>query len=157
MVHAGVLPQWGLAQTIYWARTLEKYLLQNHLKAGLRSLWGDSQENWHEDLTIKQKLRLAINALTRIRFCYHDGRLDFTNKGKLTTPGTQAWFDLPTRKTRDTLIAFGHWSQLGYINQPKLIALDTGCVWGGHLSALRFGQDFQERELIQVQCDNTVI
>jgi bis(5'-nucleosyl)-tetraphosphatase (symmetrical) len=96
---------------------------------------------------------MIINTLTRIRFCNAEGKLELkTKQGAVAAPaGFQPWFDVPGRRTRGTPMAFGHWSTLGRIDRPDLLALDTGCVWGGQLSAVRI--DGGRREWIQVACE----
>lgn len=98
---------------------------------------------------------MIVNALTRLRFCSAQGVMDFdsTESASAAPPGLMPWFDVPGRSTADTLIAFGHWSTLGWLNRPHCLGLDTGCVWGGCLSAVRFGSSLDERELLQVRCE----
>jgi bis(5'-nucleosyl)-tetraphosphatase (symmetrical) len=152
MVHAGVLPQWDATQTIAACEDVERVLRQKDYADLLRDMYGNTPAQWHDNLRGMQRLRISINALTRIRFCSADGEMEFATKdGAGAAPtGMMPWFDVPGRKTANVTVAFGHWSTLGLINRPDLIALDTGCVWGGCLSALRI--DGGRRELVQVQC-----
>jgi bis(5'-nucleosyl)-tetraphosphatase (symmetrical) len=152
MVHAGVLPQWNATQTIAACTQVEKALRQKEYADLLRDMYGNTPVQWRDDLQGMPRLRISINALTRIRFCSTEGEMEFATKdGADAAPaGMIPWFDVPGRKTADVTVAFGHWSTLGLINRPDLIALDTGCVWGGALSALRF--DGGRREVVQVQC-----
>ena len=101
------------------------------------------------------RLRVITNVLTRMRYCALDGRIDFESAESTENAplGLLPWFDLPGRSTANTTIAFGHWSTLGELNRPHLLALDTGCVWGGCLTAVRFGTSLAERELIHVECE----
>ena len=103
-----------------------------------------------------ERARFVINALTRLRFCTKDGQLDFNTKdGADGAPaGYLPWFAVPGRVTADQPIAFGHWSTLGLVNEPTLLAIDTGCVWGGSLSAVRV--DGGRREVLQVPCEQAL-
>jgi bis(5'-nucleosyl)-tetraphosphatase (symmetrical) len=152
MVHAGVVPQWDVATTLQLAGEVEQQLRGNDLGAFLRVMYGNEPARWSESLTGHDRLRFAVNVLTRIRFVTADGALELKSKEGAggAPPGCAAWFDAPGRRTAGTPIAFGHWSTLGLVNRPDLLALDTGCVWGGQLTAVRF--DGGRRELIQVQC-----
>jgi bis(5'-nucleosyl)-tetraphosphatase (symmetrical) len=153
MVHAGVVPQWDLAQTLALAAEVEAVLRGPDLPDFLRTMYGNEPDRWDEGLSGPARLRFVINVLTRIRFCDAEGRLDFKTKdGAGAAPtGFTPWFDAPARRTAGTPMAFGHWSTLGLINRPDLLALDTGCVWGGQLSGMRV--DGSRRELVQVACD----
>ena len=152
LVHAGVVPQWDRATTLLLAGEIETCLRSSDLPAFLEVMYGNQPARWSDDLTGVDRLRFAINTLTRIRFVHPDGMLDLASKEGTgaTPPGLLPWFDAPHRRTAGDPIAFGHWSTLGLINRPDLIALDTGCVWGGSLSAMRI--DEGRRELIQVAC-----
>jgi len=153
MVHAGVAPQWDLALTLQLAGELEAELAGPALREFLQAVFGNEPARWKSRLEGSDRLRFAINAFTRIRFVDERGTLDFKVKGGAETspPGLMPWFDAPDRRTADVPIAFGHWSTLGLVNRPDLLALDTGCVWGGTLSAARI--DGGRRDLIQVRCD----
>ncbi len=152
MVHAGVPPQWDLATTLALAGEVEDRLRGAELADFLRVMYGNEPARWDASLQGDERLRFAVNALTRTRFCAADGALDFhTKEGAEATPaGLHAWFEAPDRRTRGVPIAFGHWSTLGLVNRPDLLALDTGCVWGGQLTAVRV--DGGGREVIQVAC-----
>jgi bis(5'-nucleosyl)-tetraphosphatase (symmetrical) len=152
MVHAGVLPQWNAIETIAACARICSALRQNDYQNFLQHMYGNNPARWRDDLRGDDLLRISVNALTRIRFCTADGEMDFSSKeGAGTAPaGFMPWFDVPGRKTANVPIAFGHWSTLGLINRPDLIALDTGCVWGGCLTAMRI--DGARREVVQVQC-----
>ncbi len=153
MVHAGVVPQWDLAQTLSAAAEIEAVLRSPELPDFLRVMYGDQPDRWHDDLPREERLRFSINCLTRLRFCTADGRMDFKTKdGAGEAPaGYLPWFEVPGRRTQGTPIAFGHWSTLGLLDRPDLLGLDTGCVWGGRLSAARIAGT--EREIIQVDCE----
>ena len=153
MGHAGVVPQWDVTTTLQLAGELESQLQGPDLGAFLRVMYGNEPSRWSEALMVHERLRFAVNVLTRIRFVASDGRLDLkTKEGVDAAPdGLVPWFDAPHRQTAGTPIAFGHWSTLGLVNRPDVLALDTGCVWGGQLSAARI--DGGRREIVQVQCE----
>ncbi len=152
MVHAGVVPQWDLAQTMQLAAEVEALLRGDGLKAFLPLMYGDQPARWSDDLAGVARWRFIINVLTRVRFVATDGTLDLVTKdGTDATPaGFHPWFEAPQRRTQGVPIAFGHWATLGLINRPDLLALDTGCVWGRSLTAVRV--DGGQREVIQVDC-----
>lgn len=153
MVHAGVVPQWDLAATLQLAGEVEARLRAPDLHEFLQVMYGNQPRRWEAGLLGSDRLRFAVNVLTRIRFVGADGTLDFDTKdGSAEAPaGLYPWFDAPDRQTAGVPIAFGHWSTLGLVNRPDLLALDTGCVWGGQLTAVRLGGD--TREVIQVECE----
>ena len=152
MVHAGVAPQWDLATTLALAGEVQDRLRSSDLHDFLQVMYGNQPDRWSDDLRGNDRLRFAVNTLTRIRYVTADGRLDMVSKEGAgdAPPGLVPWFEAPGRRTAGQPIAFGHWSTLGLINRPELIALDTGCVWGGQLSAMRI--DGGRRELFQVAC-----
>jgi len=154
MVHAGVVPQWDLPQTLALAAEVEALLRGPDLHAFLTQMYGNEPDTWSDDLRGPERLRFVINALTRLRFCTAEGRMDFKTKdGADAAPaGFSPWFDIPTRRTAGVPIAFGHWSTLGLITRPDLLALDTGCVWGGQLSAARV-EAGRMLEIIQLPCE----
>jgi len=121
----------------------------------LLEMYGNEPAHWNDTLTGSARLRAIVNALTRMRFCTGAGVMDFDTKdGAATAPeGFMPWFDVPGRKTANATVAFGHWSTLGWLSRPDLLSIDTGCVWGGCLSAVRIGAALDERELIQVKCE----
>ena len=153
LVHAGVLPQWDMATTLALAQEVEAVLRGPDVGRFLSVMYGNEPVQWLPELAGAERLRLIINVLTRIRFCTADGALDLASKeGAGGAPaGYQPWFDVPGRRTEHTPVAFGHWSTLGLVDRPKLLALDTGCVWGGRLTAVRLGH--HHREVIQVACE----
>ena len=155
MVHAGVLPTWTAAETLDLADEVHRVLQSADLPAFLQQMYGNTPDHWDSSLTGPDRLRVIVNALTRLRFCSAQGVMDFdsTESASAAPPGLMPWFDVPGRSTADTLIAFGHWSTLGWLNRPHCLGLDTGCVWGGCLSAVRFGSSLDERELLQVRCE----
>jgi bis(5'-nucleosyl)-tetraphosphatase (symmetrical) len=158
MVHGGVLPQWDAAQTQALAGEVEAMLRGPDLLEFLPRMYGNLPAQWNNALEGADRLRVIINALTRLRFCTPEGVMDLKASGGLADapPGMVPWFEVPGRKTAGQTIAFGHWSTLGYLRRPDIIALDTGCVWGGCLSALRLNPR-GEHELIQVGCEQAQV
>lgn len=150
MVHAGVLPQWTTAQVLSLAQEVESVLRGPDWADFLREMYGNQPAQWDDALTGTDRLRCIVNALTRIRYCTSDGAMELSNKEAFGShlAGYTPWFDMPGRATADTPIVFGHWSTMGLILRPNLIGLDTGCVWGGKLTALRLG----DRAIEQVAC-----
>jgi bis(5'-nucleosyl)-tetraphosphatase (symmetrical) len=124
----------------------------------LTQMYNNEPRRWTDALTSVPRLLCIVNALTRIRFCTAEGEMEFEAKGlraQDAPPGFLPWFDVPGRKTSDLVVAFGHWSTLGWLNRPDVLSLDSGCVWGGCLSALRVDgpSGSQNQALIQVKCD----
>jgi bis(5'-nucleosyl)-tetraphosphatase (symmetrical) len=154
MVHGGVLPQWTVQQTLELARELETVLRGPGLADFLAQMWGNQPDRWDEALLGADRLRVVVNALTRLRFCTPEGAMDLRASGGLhqAPPGLLPWFDVPGRKSAGQPIAFGHWSTLGLMQRPDLLSLDTGCVWGGCLTALRLDAR-GAHEVIQVTCE----
>ncbi|WP_372525419.1 symmetrical bis(5'-nucleosyl)-tetraphosphatase [Piscinibacter sp.] len=152
MVHAGVVPQWDLPTTLRLAGEVEQHLKSDDMRDFLRVMYGNEPARWDETLTGNDRLRFTVNVLTRIRFVAADGTLELKAKEGTGTapPGHVPWFEAPNRQTQGVPIAFGHWSTLGLVNRPDLLSLDTGCVWGGMLSAARI--DGGRRDIIQVRC-----
>jgi bis(5'-nucleosyl)-tetraphosphatase (symmetrical) len=151
-VHAGVAPQWTLAQTLAIAGEVQDLLRGGACGEFLRQMYGNEPLHWADATSAIERARFAVNALTRMRFCSARGELELKNKeGAQGAPeGYMPWFDVPGRQTANERIAFGHWSTLGLINRADLLALDTGCVWGGQLTAVRV--DGGRREVLQVKC-----
>ncbi len=154
-VHAGVLPQWDLEQAIECAQEVEKALRKKTYKDFLANMYGNTPDKWSDSLKGYERLRVITNALTRLRFCTPSGKMEFTSAQGLDNgpKGYLPWFKAPKRKTQDTLVYFGHWSTLGLLRQNNVIGLDTGCVWGGKLTAMEIsemGKDSKKLEIIQV-------
>ena len=154
-VHAGVLPQWDLQQTIECAQEVEKALRGKSYKDFLANMYGNTPNKWSNSLKGYERLRLITNTLTRMRFCTPSGQMEFDSKEGLENgpKGYIPWFKAPKRKTADTLIYFGHWSTLGLLRHDNVIGLDTGCVWGGKLTAMEVSEtnkDSKGLEIIQV-------
>ncbi|WP_225781444.1 symmetrical bis(5'-nucleosyl)-tetraphosphatase [Xenophilus sp. Marseille-Q4582] len=155
MVHAGVLPQWDVATSLACAAELQAVLRGPGLGDFLHAMYGNEPDRWDAGLQGTARLRVIVNALTRLRFCTAEGVMDFDAKEGLedAPPGFLPWFDVPGRRTAEATVAFGHWSTLGYVSRPDLLATDTGCVWGGCLTAVRIGATLDERERIEVRCE----
>jgi bis(5'-nucleosyl)-tetraphosphatase (symmetrical) len=152
LVHAGVVPQWTADQTLALAAEVQAVLQGPDLAGFMQVMYGNRPARWADDLAGHDRWRMVLNALTRIRYCTPDGTLEFETKdgSGVAPPGHLAWFDVPDRRTLGQPIAFGHWSTLGLRNRPDLLSLDTGCVWGGALTAVRI--DGGRREVTQVAC-----
>jgi len=149
LVHAGIFPQWSANQTIKLAHEVETQLRSEDWLDLLRNMYGNTPAQWRDDLQGYDRSRCIINALTRMRFCSADGVMDFDSKDGLDSPpkGFAPWFDLPRASEKNTVV-FGHWSTLGLILRNNLISLDTGCVWGGKLTAVTL----EDREVVQINC-----
>lgn len=152
-VHAGVVPHWDAARTLALAAEVEAMLAGPDLGSFLRVMYGNEPRQWSDSLHGADRWRFVINTLTRIRFCSADGELEFGAKdgAAAAPPGFMPWYEVPGRATAGQPMAFGHWSTLGLIDRPDLLAIDTGCVWGGALTAVRV--DGGRREVVQVRCD----
>ncbi len=154
MLHAGALPAWSADDVLRLAGEVHAVLRSNDLPGFLHQMYGNQPNRWDEQLCGADRLRVVVNALTRLRFCSPQGVMDFesTEAASQAPQGLLPWFDVPGRRTAGSLLAVGHWSTLGLLNRPDLLALDTGCVWGGQLSAVRFGATLAQREALQVEC-----
>lgn len=150
LVHAGLLPSWTVAQARELAREVELALQDERYHEFIANMWGSQPDVWSNELTGWPRLRVIVNAMTRMRFCTSDGVMDLHAKGETTNapPGYMPWFDVPGRKSQDSTLVTGHWSALGLKLTPNLLALDSGCLWGGHLTALRL----EDRVVFQVDC-----
>ena len=153
LVHAGLLPQWSADQAIALAGEVQEMLRGPDASFAefLAEMYGNLPDQWSDDLRGADRLRCIINAMTRLRFCTADGVMDFKMKesGKADEgSGLMPWFEVPGRRSARDTVVFGHWSALGLTLKPKLIGLDSGCVWGGQLSAVCL----EDRSLLQVQC-----
>ncbi len=137
LLHAGVIPQWTVPLTLQLADEVQQ-ALRREPRPLLACMYGDQPDRWHEGLAGLDRLRFTINVLTRLRFCTPDGRIDCRHKGKPDSVSVPwlPWFRVPERASRAVRIVFGHWSALGLHREHGLLALDTGCVWGGTLTAV---------------------
>jgi bis(5'-nucleosyl)-tetraphosphatase (symmetrical) len=154
MVHAGVLPQWSLSETLALARELENILQGDGATEFLVNMYGNEPAQWQSDLQGMERWRCALNAFTRLRFCTPSGHMEFkTKEGSAKAPtGYMPWFEVPGRQTGDITIAFGHWSTLGAVDRNDVWALDTGCVWGGCLTALQRDHLGDPPRRIEIKC-----
>ncbi|HBS26352.1 MAG TPA: diadenosine tetraphosphatase [Gammaproteobacteria bacterium] len=156
MVHAGFAPQWKLKHAKKYAKEVESVLAGPSYREFLHAMYGNKPNKWKKSLQGMERLRFITNAFTRIRYCDQANRLNMQEHG---APGTQSkkltpWFAIPERKSRKTKIVFGHWSTLGLKFSHNTIALDTGCLWGGELTAVRL--DTAEPQIISIDCDGAV-
>lgn len=139
MVHAGLPPQWDLAKAQSCAREVEAALRGTDYAHYLHHMYGNEPAKWSESLTGMDRLRFITNCLTRLRYCTVDGTLALKEKGPIGSQGSMhlPWFQVPSRATSRDRIIFGHWSTLGYRADSNIWALDSGCLWGGRLTAIR--------------------
>ena len=149
LVHAGLVPQWTVAQTLSLSREVQAALLADP-EQFFEHMYGDRPDQWTQQLRGTDRLRFVVNTLTRLRVCSPEGRVALKTKGP-PRAGTALlpWFEVPGRASRDTRIVFGHWSTLGYVNAHGVIGLDTGCVWGGSLTAVNLDEPIRP---ISVPC-----
>jgi len=143
MVHAGFAPPWDLATARACAQELENVLRDERRARDLFAhMYGDKPDRWSDELRGMERLRFITNCFTRLRYCRPDGRLELKFKGELKDAPNQLvpWFRVPDRRSRDVRIVFGHWSALGYHDGDGVLAIDTGCVWGEKLCAVRLDQ-----------------
>ncbi|OOH91239.1 bis(5'-nucleosyl)-tetraphosphatase (symmetrical) [Pasteurellaceae bacterium 15-036681] len=141
LVHAGISPEWDLATTLACAKEVESVLQSDNFKTLLEEMYDSQPDHWSSTLVGMDRLRYIINAFTRMRFCYEDKRLDFDCKLPVeeAPDGLKPWFELENPLFDEVDIIFGHWASLiGYVAPPRIYALDTGCVWGNHLTMLRW-------------------
>lgn len=149
MVHAGLLPQWTARQALGYAAEVESVLHSDDYLDFFKHMYGNLPDHWCEDLQGMDRLRVITNAATRLRICSLQGQMEFKFKGELRDipAGFMPWFDVPHRATTDTQVIFGHWSALGLQQRNNIYALDTGCLWGGKLSAM----NLETKVITQVQ------
>lgn len=149
LVHAGVLPKWDVDKTLALAGEVESALQGPDWKNLLDSMYGNEPARWHDELHGAKRMRVIVNALTRMRMCNRQGHMNFSHKGVPFNNGElMPWFDVPGRAIRNETIVFGHWSTLGLMMRPHVICLDTGCVWGRKLTAVRLS----DHKVVQVAC-----
>ncbi|GLU30488.1 bis(5'-nucleosyl)-tetraphosphatase, symmetrical [Trinickia caryophylli] len=155
LVHAGVLPQWDSTLVLELADELQRALRAREWKKTLADWYGNEPRRWSPDLKRSERLRVAFNAFTRIRFCTKDGTMEFSGNGApgAAPPGYMPWFDAPERLTGDVTVVFGHWAALGVMMRDRLVALDSGCVWGNRLTAVRLAEAPAARTVMQVECE----
>ena len=154
VVHAGVVPQWTPDDVLAYAGEVEALLRSPDIASFLPVMYGNEPRRWDEALEGPDRWRFIVNTLTRMRLCSAHGELELKKESAgEAPPGMLPWFGHPNRLTRETRMAFGHWSQLGLVDTPMLMSIDTGCLWGGALTAVRV--DGGRREVIQVKCAQT--
>lgn len=149
MSHAGIPPAWNLTTALQLANEAQNLLCDGDYIHFFNHMYGNEPAYWQESLSGMDRMRFIINALTRMRFCNEDGGLNLMYKGgvKNAPDSIIPWFNVTTRMTIKPDIVFGHWAALaGCTNTPSVYAIDTGCLWGGYLSALRL----QDKKLFQV-------
>lgn len=139
VVHAGLLPAWSTHQAIVLSAEVESALQGPDWRSFLGALWGNKPGHWDDALQGMDRLRVIVNGMTRLRFVTADGDIDFKYKGERdgAPAGLLPWFEVPGRRSAGETILCGHWSALGLMLRPDVLALDSGCVWGGMLTALR--------------------
>lgn len=150
MVHAGLLPEWTVDQAMALGAEVHLALHAPNYREFLQHMYGNDPKRWDDGLNGWDRLRVITNAMTRLRICSADGEMEFKFKGELQNipDGYQPWFELSHRASVNTPIVFGHWSALGLQHKNNVYSLDTGCLWGGHLSAMRL----EDRQIFQVPC-----
>ncbi len=150
LVHAGLLPQWDLERALHLGQEVEAALRSPRHREFIARMYGSEPDHWEDTLAGADRLRVIVNAMTRLRFCTAEGRMQFHSKGDPADapPGYLPWFEVPGRRSAAAVVVCGHWSALGLRLEQNLLALDTGCVWGGKLSAVRL----EDRKLFQVPC-----
>lgn len=150
MVHAGLVPQWTIAQALDLAREVEEHLRALDYETFLAHMYGNQPERWNDRLKGNDRLRVIVNAMTRMRICTADGVMEFKHKGLLQDipEGFAPWFEIQSRKSKSHTVLFGHWSALGFKLERDFVSLDSGCLWGRSLSALRL----EDRKPFHVAC-----
>lgn len=152
LVHAGIAPEWSIEQAQAYAREVEAVLQGGAISEFLKHMYGNKPDHWHADLQGVERFRCIVNYFTRMRLCYPDGRLELNYKGAMKDKPTELipWFDVPGRRTKDSKVMFGHWAALGGIaDVSNVFPLDTGCVWGGCLTAMRL----EDGERFTIKCE----
>ena len=155
LVHAGLLPQWTALEACTLASEVERALTGPSWRDLMANMWGSEPASWCDDLVGWPRLRVIINAMTRMRFCSPQGTMDFKVKGEIENApeGFVPWFEVSGRRSADTVLVTGHWSALGLKVLPNLLAIDSGCLWGGALTAIRL----EDRAIFQVDCSQDEI
>ncbi len=153
MVHAGLAPQWTVKDALGYAKEVETILRSKKYKDFLFNLYGDKPNQWDGRLKGWNRLRTITNFMTRVRYCNREGVMSFTDKGP---PGTQTsrmkpWYEISSRKSQETTVVFGHWSTLGHIQLQNIISTDTGCLWGGQLTAIKI--EPESLTIYQLNCE----
>lgn len=155
LLHAGLPPQWDFAKTKAMARKAEKVLQGPEHLAFFKAMYGDKPNKWRDDLIGMEKIRFIVNCFTRIRYCDKTGQLDFKHSGPIGSQPNHLtpWFKTPKRQSKDMTIIFGHWSTLGYYQDDHCYGIDTGCLWGGQLTAIKLGKKVKR---ISIECKQSL-
>ncbi len=150
IIHAGLPPQWSLKNAISYAGELEKRIQSKKAEGFFRQMYGNKPVKWRNDLSGMKRLRFITNCFTRLRYCSPKGELCLNEKSRPREGNKNLlpWFDVSGRKTAGDRILFGHWSTLGLVNRNNAWCLDTGCLWGGSLTALRV----EDMQIFQLAC-----
>jgi bis(5'-nucleosyl)-tetraphosphatase (symmetrical) len=153
MVHAGLLPQWDVDQAASLADEAGAALVAPDYRDFLAHMWGSEPAAWHDGLAGWDRLRVVVNAMTRMRFCSPEGVMEFRAPGAKGPPdrgpaGCLPWYDVPGRRSANHHLICGHWSALGFRRAKNLLALDSGCLWGGCLTAVRL----EDQRAFQLPC-----
>ena len=154
VVHAGLLPQWSVAQARDLAEEVSRALTAPQYREFLAHMYGSEPASWDDRLAGWDRLRVIVNAMTRMRFCTPGGVMEFRHKGlpERSPEGFLPWFEVPGRASASHTVVCGHWSALGFRQSAKLLALDSGCLWGGAMTAVRL----EDRRVYQVPCGATM-
>ena len=157
MVHAGLLPTWDFDQAADLSAEVSSALTRPGFEDFLAHMWGSEPVAWDDGLRGWDRLRVVVNAMTRMRFCTDQGAMEFRAPGSKGPPergpaGCRPWFELPSRRRPGQVLIAGHWSALGFRQTPDLLALDSGCLWGGSLTAVRL----EDRRVFQLPCSRQV-
>ena len=152
MVHAGLAPQWTIKDALRYAKEVEKVLQSKKYKDFLFNMYGDKPNQWDGRLKGWNRLRTITNFMTRMRYCNNKGVMSFADKGPIGTQSSRMkpWYEISSRNSQDTTIVFGHWSTLGYIHDHNIISTDTGCLWGGALTAVKI--ELEYLTIYQLNC-----
>jgi bis(5'-nucleosyl)-tetraphosphatase (symmetrical) len=153
LIHAGLPPQWDMDEAARLAQEAETALRSRNYREMLWHMYGNEPNRWDDHLGDWERLRFITNSFTRLRYCTADGRMEFKQKGR---PGTQPaglmpWFEVPGRRSAGARILFGHWSTLGFHVSQDAYCLDSGCLWGGELTALRIDCDLERTSVANLQ------
>lgn len=158
MVHAGILPSWNIKQALSHAHEVESILSSKEYTKFLKNMYGDFPNNWEKTLKGWDRLRVITNSFTRLRYCNNKGEMDFNEKGPVGTQanGLKPWFEINSRKSISTKIIFGHWSTLGSHYNNNVLSTDTGCVWGGCLTAYKLDRKYNKRFHIECEAKRSI-
>ena len=158
MIHAGLVPQWSIENALACAKEVEDILCSDNYIDFLKNMYGDAPSSWNDSLSGWDRLRVITNSFTRLRYCSQHGVMSLMDKGPIGTqsPGMVPWYEINSRKSKNTKIVFGHWSTLGYLEKNNVVATDTGCLWGGSLTAVRIGETPARKFQIKCKAKRTI-